>query len=325
MYAVVVLKDSNEVMVAASNWLTPDKTRCYWPPFKSPDKCSDALMNRIVPLTAGKPWEMLNIQFIGEHVTLEQAQKAKDVLKQTYRITGIVKKPRLEDPQEMSKNLFNQPSVPSTSTSTGPADDKEEIIQMLREIKSKVQENSTMLKKLVKKEKPVSDPAPSSTSTPSKDTTLNLNLPLKTFEDVERTEQELKKAKMRTKYIKYLSGLGGFGAKEVTKNIMQRVLIDDLAKEFNWQGRGEKRPFSRLALADIIKEAATFQRNIINKEDCEAEIKKYLNYTADRINRKRQRQVGPGPENPDRMFFIASQSETAVITEFGLCSPTVKQ
>ncbi|XP_065139105.1 uncharacterized protein [Paramisgurnus dabryanus] len=224
MYAVVVLKDSNEVMVAASNWLTADKTRCYWPPFKSPDKSTDALMNRIQPLTAGKPWEMLNIQFIGEHVTLEQAQKAKDVIKQTYRITGIVKKPRLEDPQEMSKNLFNQPSVPSTptSTSTMPADDKEEILQMLREIKSKVQENSTMLNKLLKKEKPVSDPAPSSTSTPSKDTTLNLNLPLKTFEDVERTEQELKKAKMRTKYIKNLSGLGGFVAKDVTKNIMQR-------------------------------------------------------------------------------------------------------
>ncbi|XP_073714837.1 uncharacterized protein [Misgurnus anguillicaudatus] len=242
-------------MVAASNWLSPDKTRCYWPPFKSPDKCTDALMNRIQPLTAGKPWEMLNVQFNGEHVTLEQAQKATDVIKQTHCITGILKKTRLEHPQEMYKNLFHPPSVPftSTSTSTMPADDKEEILHMLREIKSKVQENSTMLKKLVKKEKPVSDPAPSSTSTPSKDTTLNLNLPLKTFEDVERTEQELKKAKMRKKYIKYLSMLGGFGPKDVTKNIMQRVLTDDLAKEFNWQGRGEKRPFSRLALADIIK------------------------------------------------------------------------
>lgn len=53
--------------------------------------------------------------------------------------------------------------------------------------------------------------------------------------------------------VKYLSGLGGFGPKAVIKNIMQKVLTDDLAKEFNWQGRVGKRPFSRLGLADIIK------------------------------------------------------------------------
>lgn len=56
-----------------------------------------------------------------------------------------------------------------------------------------------------------------------------------------------------TSQLKFLSGLGGFGAKAVIKNIMQKVLTDDLGKEFNWQGRGEKRPFSRLGLTDIIK------------------------------------------------------------------------
>jgi len=34
---------------------------------------------------------------------------------------------------------------------------------------------------------------------------------------------------------------------------MQQVLTDDLAKEFNWQGRGDKKPFSKLILADVIK------------------------------------------------------------------------
>lgn len=50
-----------------------------------------------------------------------------------------------------------------------------------------------------------------------------------------------------------MSGLGGFGPRDVIKNIMQQVLADDLAKEFNWQGRGEKRPFSQLILTDVIR------------------------------------------------------------------------
>jgi len=35
---------------------------------------------------------------------------------------------------------------------------------------------------------------------------------------------------------------------------MKQVLTDDLTKEFNWQGRGDKRPFSQLAiLIDVIR------------------------------------------------------------------------
>ncbi|XP_073714840.1 uncharacterized protein [Misgurnus anguillicaudatus] len=294
MYAVVVLQDSHEVMVAASNWLTLAKTRCFWPPFKSPEKCKEALMNRIEPSTAGNPWEMLNIHFQGEHGTWEEAQKARDAIIQAYHITGIIKRPKLENPQEMTRNMFNSPLVPSISRM--PADDNEEILQMLKEIKSKVNENSTMLKQLLKKDSPVSDPAPTSTSTQPK-IKCNLNLPLKTLEDVERTEQELRNAAMRKKYIKYLSGLGGFGPKYVVKNIMQGVLIDDLAVKFNWQGRCDKRPPSSLALADVIQDAA-FNRNI-TRENSQAEIKKYLGNIADRINRKRLRESGLGAENPN--------------------------
>ncbi|KAF4100992.1 hypothetical protein G5714_019188 [Onychostoma macrolepis] len=74
------------------------------------------------------------------------------------------------------------------------ADDKVEIIQILRDIKSKVQENSTMLKKILK-DNTVPE-VPSSTCVPSK----NLKLPLRTFEDVARTEMELKNTTTRKKY-----------------------------------------------------------------------------------------------------------------------------
>ncbi|XP_051728084.1 uncharacterized protein LOC127500717 isoform X2 [Ctenopharyngodon idella] len=173
--------------------------------------------------------------------------------------------------------------------------DKKELLQMLGDIKSTVQENSAMLKKLLK-DNTVSE-APSSTSVLSKDIKTNLNLPLKTFEDVDRIERELNTAASRKKYVKYLSMLGGFGPRDIIKNIMQQVLTDDLAKEFNWQGRGDKRPFSQLILADVIRDAA-FKRKVI-RFDCENEIKKYLSYKADRLRKKPKEQGGIGPVVPN--------------------------
>ncbi|XP_056596715.1 uncharacterized protein LOC130415192 [Triplophysa dalaica] len=228
MYAVVTLEDSDEVMVSASDWLSSDKTRCYWPPFRSQEKCTEAVKNRHAP--DGK-WEMLKIIFHGEF-------------------------------------------------------DKDDILQMLREIKSKVDENSTMLKRLVN-DTLVSDAAPSSTSTQSKDMKSNLDLPLRSIEDVQRLERELKVATTRKKYVNYLSGLAAFGLKDVIKSMMQHVLTNDLVKEFNWTGKGDKKPFSNLVLADVIKDAAF--KHKISRGDCEAAIKKYLSNTAIRPSQKRQR------------------------------------
>lgn len=50
-----------------------------------------------------------------------------------------------------------------------------------------------------------------------------------------------------------MSKLGGFISKDVIKNIMQQVLTDDLAMQFNWQGRGDKKAFSKLILTDVIR------------------------------------------------------------------------
>ncbi|XP_058615321.1 uncharacterized protein LOC131529535 [Onychostoma macrolepis] len=321
MYAVVTLQDSDEVMVVASNWLSLEKKQCYWPPFKSTEKCMEAVQNKLKPETGGKPWEKLNISFHREYVTFEKAKEGQKEIKEqkerTYLLAtgfpGILKKQRLESTQGMSNNQ-PKPLLPA-STSRMSADDKAEIIRMLRDIKSTVQENSAMLKKLLK-DNPASE-APSSTSVPSKDIKANLKLPLRSFEDVARTERELSTATTRNKYVKYLSRLGGIGKKDVIKNIMQQVLTDDLAKEFNWQGRGDKRPFSQLILTDVIRDAA-FKRSV-NKSDCETEIKKYLSYTADRLGRKKPREHGgPGYEIPNAIStsLMDNQPETETSWNF---------
>ncbi|RXN13072.1 hypothetical protein ROHU_029204 [Labeo rohita] len=159
---------------------------------------------------------------------------------------------------------------------------------MMRDIKITVQENSAMLKKLLK-ENTVPE-VPSSTSILSKDVKTNVNLPLRSLDDVARIEIELKNSTTRQKYVEHLSRIRGFGQKDVIKNIMQQVLSDDLAKQFNWQGRGDKKPFSKLILTDVIRDAASKQS--VMREDCEAEIKNYLWYVADRIGRKRPRDWG---------------------------------
>ncbi|XP_016425152.1 uncharacterized protein LOC107753515 isoform X1 [Sinocyclocheilus rhinocerous] len=295
MYAVVTLQDSDEVMVVASNWLSLDKKQCYWPPFKSPDKCMEAVQNRIKAETGGKPWEKLNISFHREYVTFEKAKEEQQEIKErkerpyllATRFPGMLKRQRLECPQEMLKQQL--PPAPSASTSRMSADDKDELLQTLRDIKSTVQENSAMLKKLLK-DNTVSE-VPSSTSIPHKDVKTNLKLPLRTIKDVARTERQLtKNATTRQKYVRYLSRLGGFGQKDVIKNIMRHVLTDDLATKFNWQGRGNKKPFSKLILTDVIRDAASKQS--VMRIDCEAEIKNYLWSIADRIGRNRPRDCG---------------------------------
>ncbi|XP_048058478.1 uncharacterized protein LOC125275518 isoform X2 [Megalobrama amblycephala] len=298
MYAVVTLQDSDEVMVVASKWLTTDKKQSYWPPFRSPEKCMEAVQKGLKPETGGKPWEKLNISFHTEYVSFDKAKEGQKVIKEQKERSnkgfGILKRQRLENAVGVLKNQLQQfPPVPPASTSR--MDDKDELLQMLRDIKSTAQENSAMLKKLLK-DNTVSE-APSSTSVLSKDIKTNLNLPLKTFDDVDRIERELNTAASRKKYVKYLSGLGGIGPRDITKNIMQKVFTDDLAKEFNWQGRGDKRPFSKLILADVIRDAA-YRQNVI-RVNCENEIKKYLSYRADRLRKKPREQGGIGLEIPN--------------------------
>ncbi|XP_042632298.1 uncharacterized protein LOC109047808 isoform X2 [Cyprinus carpio] len=295
MYAVVTLQDSDEVAVAPTNWLSLDKKQCYWPPFKSPDKCMEAVQNRIKPETGGKPWEKLNISFHREYFTFEKSKEEQQEMKErkerSYLLStgfpGMLKRQRLESTQEMLKQQL--PPAPSASTFRMSADDKDELLQMLRDIKSTVQENSAMLKKLLKDN--TASEVPSSTSIAPKDVKTNLKLPLRTIKDVARTERQLKKnATTWQKYVRYLSRLGGFGQKDVIKNIMQHLLTDDLASKFNWQGRGIKEPFSKLILTDVIRDAASKQS--VMRIDCDAEIKNYLWSIADRIGRNRPRDCG---------------------------------
>lgn len=70
---------------------------------------------------------------------------------------------------------------------------------MLRDIKSMVQENSAMLKKLLKDN--TDSEVPSSSTSVSNKVKTNLNLPLKTLEDVNKIERELNTAASRKRMV----------------------------------------------------------------------------------------------------------------------------
>ncbi|XP_017564041.1 uncharacterized protein LOC108433770 isoform X2 [Pygocentrus nattereri] len=288
MYAVVTLT-SGEVVVVAKNWLTEDRKQSYWPPYKSPENFKAALMKRSPPLAQ---WEKIDVTFNGEYGTYADAQKIQreligsKVQKEGLPFGAVPLKRRKLQP-EKSSDSFLMPPVPSWPTlkagSKRPAalpgsssNDSQNLLKLLREINNKVQENSNMLKALLSR-------SDGCTSMPSE--TLQAKLPLNSHEELYIIENKLKDRKTRQTCIDYLSGLGGFGAKQIVRTIMEAVMTVDLAESFNWQGRKNKQAIGGLELLKVIKDAALYRG--VNDADAEKEIKNWLRFAADRNARKK--------------------------------------
>ncbi|XP_056597878.1 nuclear GTPase SLIP-GC-like isoform X2 [Triplophysa dalaica] len=80
MYAVVTLQESNELTVIPTNWLNEHKTQCYWPPFKTPEKCLDVIKNKLEPAKGIHSWELLNIVCHWEHDTYKLFKEIPEVV-----------------------------------------------------------------------------------------------------------------------------------------------------------------------------------------------------------------------------------------------------
>ena len=51
--------------------------------------------------------------------------------------------------------------------------------------------------------------------------------------------------------LKHVSITGGANVAEATRRMMGSLISNKLATQFHWQGKGEKRGFSKLLLSDI--------------------------------------------------------------------------
>ncbi|XP_065139077.1 uncharacterized protein [Paramisgurnus dabryanus] len=82
LYGVVTLQKSNELTVIPAMWLNEEKTQCYWPPYKSPEMCTEAVKYRHEPAKQVEIlWEMLNTKVHMECMTFEQAKEKQNSLK----------------------------------------------------------------------------------------------------------------------------------------------------------------------------------------------------------------------------------------------------
>ncbi|KAI4879024.1 hypothetical protein NFI96_024224, partial [Prochilodus magdalenae] len=295
MYAVVTLA-SGEVVVVAKNWLTEDRQQSHWPPFKSPENFTEAVKSRSPPVTQGKQWEKIKVTFNGEYGTCAEAKNIQRLLSGTK----VQKQSPVFGPAPLKRRKLNEKSsnpaamlpAPSRSIPTaGPthstaprpqsgssSNEHDKLVKMLKEINSKVQENSLMLKELLRRSKQARPP--SSTSMP-----FHAKLPLNSLEELEIFENKLRDESTRENFMDHLSRLGGSGQKQIVRGIMDSVMTDDLAEAFNWQGRQNKRAICGLELTKVIKVAALYAG--VNVTEVEKEIKNWLRYSADRNARKK--------------------------------------
>ncbi|KAL7826425.1 hypothetical protein AOLI_G00316340 [Acnodon oligacanthus] len=291
MYAVVTLT-SGEVVVVAKNWLTEDRKQSYWPPFKSPENFTAAVVKRSPP---SAQWEKIDVTFNGEYGTQADAKKIQRVLTDSkVQKKGLpcgatpLKRRKLQ----VEKSTFRVPPAPSQPTPAigskrraaspgSSSNENQKLFKLLSEINNKVQENSNMLTELLSRSDP--DGLPSSTITASE--TLQAKLPLNSHKELHIIENKLKDEKTKQTYIKYLSGFGGIGPKQIVRTIMEKVLTDDLAESFNWQGRQNKKAINGLELIRVIKGAALDRG--VNDAEAEKEIKNWLRLVSDRNGRKK--------------------------------------
>nr|XP_055076832.1 nuclear GTPase SLIP-GC-like isoform X2 [Misgurnus anguillicaudatus] len=107
MYAAITLQESKELTVVPTSWINEQKTQCYWPPFKSPEKCLEAVKNRHEPEKGEKPWEMLNIDFHKAYATYEEAKEKHETVSDQKEQFSEKRTPQIP------KSLLMSPSTQS--------------------------------------------------------------------------------------------------------------------------------------------------------------------------------------------------------------------
>ncbi|XP_069134652.1 uncharacterized protein [Argopecten irradians] len=192
---------------------------------------------------------------------------------------------RLEECLPLMDNCpasFGRVSSPSSSIGRSPSSSNSSTgdnNNLLHEIKSYVKQCHTLLLRGYSQQ---NDPS---------EGVEDLGLPLNCLEDVERTENLLKDNAMKNTLIKHLCSLGGLNKDDIIKRMMAAAatLQNGLAIQYNWVGRGRKRPFSKLMIARVIIDSS--KRQGLTSADAETEIKTWRKYSKDREGGRMRRQA----------------------------------
>ncbi|XP_061084767.1 uncharacterized protein si:dkey-187a12.4 [Conger conger] len=159
------------------------------------------------------------------------------------------------------------PAAASSETAS-----QRKIISLLLEIKEEQQKQWAVLKELqTRMQGPVCE---------EEFEALDIDLPLRSMEQLDETERHLEDAGAQKKMVSHLSRMGGATVDDAVRRLMQAVLSFGVGSELNWVGRGQKRSFRNTRLQGVLFRA--LKRTPVGKEATHHQfadvVKKWLRF-----------------------------------------------
>ncbi|XP_023696002.1 uncharacterized protein [Paramormyrops kingsleyae] len=149
----------------------------------------------------------------------------------------------VESQSEAYSSGGSEGKLPQIAASSETAAQRK-IISLLIEIKEEQKKQWVILKELqARMQGPVCD---------DDDETLEVDLPLRSMEQLDETERYLEDAVAQRKLVTHLSRMGGATVDDAIRRLMQAVLSFGVGSEMNWAGRGEKRSFRNTRLQGVL-------------------------------------------------------------------------
>ncbi|XP_035255501.1 uncharacterized protein si:dkey-187a12.4 [Anguilla anguilla] len=160
--------------------------------------------------------------------------------------------------------------IPAAASSETAA--QRRIISLLLEIKEEQQKQWAVLKELQDRmQGPVCE---------EEFEALDIDLPLRTMEQLDETERHLEDAGAQKKMVSHLSRMGGATVDDAVRRLMQAVLSFGVGSKLNWVGRGQKRGFRNTRLQGVLFRA--LKRTPVGKEATHHQfadvVKKWLRF-----------------------------------------------
>ncbi|KAM4614858.1 uncharacterized protein ACJ7VT_010093 [Polymixia lowei] len=129
---------------------------------------------------------------------------------------------------------------------------------------------------------------------------LDMDLPLKTLEQLDETEKLLEDPAAQKRMVSHLSRMGGATVDDAVRRLMQAVLSFAVGSELNWVGRGQKRSFRNTRLQGVLFRA--LKRTPVGKEATHHQyadvVKKWLRFAPFRQGGSGRRYYRPPVEFP---------------------------
>ncbi|XP_029305270.1 uncharacterized protein LOC115019802 [Cottoperca gobio] len=228
---------------------------------------------------------------LAEHVSRRSVEEFKDEQRRGDVSFGLEPPPPPPLSSACSSGTADKLlSAPSTETVS-----QRKIIALLVEIKEEQQRQWAVLRDLQAR-------LQGQTGYEEEDVeALDVDLPLRTLEQLDEMESQLDDAGIQKRMVSYLSRMGGATVDDAVRRLMQSVLSFAVGSELNWVGRGQKRSFRNTRLQGVL--FCALKRTPVGKEATHHQyadvVKKWLRFAPFRQGGTGRRCCKPPVDFPD--------------------------